>query len=268
MPKILVLNQATLDASYASVMKAAYDTWNTYNHPDVKIIHYYGKYNNVLEPTDKFEYLPNDGECLEIGNDLICGSYDNHFPQNHPTLKAIHDSDSLYTAGNSSYKINDSRGEKFIMALEYCLNNYEFDFIQRISCTSYVDIPKMHSYLSTMSKTKVYNGARNMYNSEYYFIAGHCVLMSRDIVEVLVKNKEKYLSLSYPEDVATGKIILYDSEYTNIDEQMHLHSFTFVDPDNITLCSVPSVYCYKTRNIHPEVFYKLHELLNIQNETK
>jgi hypothetical protein len=262
MPKILILNQATLDPSYSSIIEAAYNTWNNYNHPDVKILHYYGKYDDNLKETDRFKQLPNDRECLEINNDLICGTYDNIFPLDHPTIKLISESDSVHTGEGYSFKINDARGEKFIMALEYCLNNYDFDFIQRISCTSYVDVNKMYEYVSTINKTKVYNGARNMYNSKYYFMAGHCVLMSRDIVELMVKNKKKYLSLSYPEDVATGKIILYDSKYTNIDEQFHLYAFTLTDPNDVTIDERPSIYCYRTNRSHPEVFHKLHKLLN------
>jgi hypothetical protein len=262
MTKIIILNQATLDTKYAPIMEAAYNTWDNYNHSNVKILHYYGKYDNDLKETNRFKQLPNDGECLEIGNDLICGTYDMSFPANHPTLKLISESDSVYISGDYSLKINDARGEKFIMALEYCLNNYEFDFIQRISCTSYIDTNKMYNYVSTIDKTKVYNGARNKYNSEYYFMAGHCVLMSRDIVELMVKNKEKYLSLSYPEDVATGKIILYDSEYTNIDEQFHFHAFTPVNPNNIVIDERPSIYCYRTDTSHPEIFYELHNLIN------
>ena len=110
MTKIIVLNQATLSPDYSSIMEAAYNTWNNYNHPDVKILHYYGKYDTDLNLTDKFEHLPNDGECLELGNDLICGTYDNHFPENHPTLNLVKDSDSLYTMNKVSHKINDSRG--------------------------------------------------------------------------------------------------------------------------------------------------------------
>ena len=68
------------------------------------------------------------------------------------------------------------------MALEYCLKNFEFDYIQRISNTSYVDVEKMQLYLNKFSRSKVYNGARNMYNYQYYFVAGHDVIMSKDVV--------------------------------------------------------------------------------------
>jgi len=264
MSKTIIINQATLDPSYDAINKAAHDTWGTYKHDDVKILHYYGKYNKYLQLTDKFPVLPPEGECLLIDNDLILGTYDTNYPPNHP-IRVGHDNSHIkYTYGGIERKMDDARGEKFIMALEYCLNNFEFDFIQRISCTSYVDVPKMMTYLDTLPKTKVYNGARNMYNYEYYFITGHNVLMSRDTVETLVKHKKEYLALPYPEDLATGRLLIHDLEYTNFSEQVSGDTFVGVSSnlDELKLSDSPSVYLYRTRHAHPEVFYHLHKIIN------
>jgi len=264
MSKVIIINQATLDPSYDAINKAAHDTWGTYNHEDVKILHYYGKYNKYLQLTDKFPVLPSEGECLLIDNDLILGTYDTNYPADHP-IRVGHDNSHIkYTYGGIERKMDDARGEKFIMALEYCLNNFEFDFIQRISCTSYVDVAKMMTYLDTLPKTKVYNGARNMYNYEYYFITGHNVLMSRDTVETLVKYKKEYLALPYPEDLATGRLLIHDLEYTNFSEQVSGDTFVSVSSnlDELKLSDSPSVYLYRTRHAHPEVFYHLHKIIN------
>jgi hypothetical protein len=262
MSKVIIINQATLDPSYDGINQAAHDTWGSYNYKDVKILHYYGKYNKYLQLTDKFPILPSDGKCLVNNNDLIIGTYDTNYPENHPVRIGHDNSPIKYILGGIEYKIDDARGEKFIMALEYCLNNFEFDFIQRISCTSYVDIPKMVNYLNTIPKTKVYNGAKNMYNNEYYFISGHNVLMSKDTVETLVKHKNKYLALPYPEDLATGRLLIHDLEFTNLSEQTPNHTFTVVKPNNLILSSNPSTYLYRTRSSHPKVFYDLHKMIN------
>lgn len=262
MSKIIVINQATLDPAYDAINQAAHDTWGTYKHEDVKILHYYGKYNKYLQLTDKFSTLPPDGECLVIGNDLILGTYDTNYPTDHPVRVGHDNSHIVYAYGGVPRKIDDSRGEKFIMALEYCLNNFEFDFIQRISCTSYVDVPKMVNYINTLSKTKVYSGARNMYNYEYYFITGHNVLMSRDVVQLLVDHKKEYLSIAYPEDLATGRLIIHDLAYTDFSEQDSNDTFTTIDPNNFGVDPNPFVYLYRTRFMHPEVFYGLHKMIN------
>jgi hypothetical protein len=262
MSKIIVINQATLDPSYDAINQAAHNTWGTYKHDDVKILHYYGKYNKYLQLTDKFTTLPADGECLVVDNDLIIGTYDTNYPTDHPVRIGHQTSPIIYAYGGVSRKIDDARGEKFIIALEYCLNNFEFDFIQRISCTSYVDVPKMVNYINTLPKTKVYDGAKNMYNHEYYFITGHNVLMSRDTVEILVKHKNEYLALPYPEDLATGRLLIHDLEFTNFSEQTSNDTFTVVDPNNLTLSPVPATYLYRTRHTHSEVFYDLHKMIN------
>ena len=263
MPKTLILNQTTVNSGYSAIDQAAHDTWGLYKHEDVKIIHYYGKYTHQLIPTDKFSTLPPDGECLMIGDDLIVGTYDTNYPGDHP-VRIGHDVSPIkYTYGGIEHKIDDARGEKFVMALEYCLNNFEFDFIQRISCTSYVDVPKMADYVNTLSKTKVYNGAKNMYNHEYYFISGHNVLMSRDVVQLLVDHKKEYLSIAYPEDLATGRLIIHDLAYTNFSEQTNSDTFTVIeDPTDLKLSPNPSTYLYRTRYFHPEVFYNLHKMIN------
>ena len=262
MSKTIVLNQTTVNPGYSAIDQAAHDTWGSYKHEDVRVIHYYGKYNNQLQPTDKFSTLPSDGECLMIDNDLIIGTYDTNYPENHPVRVGHDNSHIVYAYGGVPRKIDDARGEKFIMALEYCLNNFEFDFIQRISCTSYVDVPKMADHINTLPKTKVYNGAKNMYNHEYYFISGHNVLMSRDVVQLLVDHKEEYLAIAYPEDLATGRLIIHDLAYTDFSEQTSSDTFTVVEHDNLTLSTNPSTYLYRTRYFHPEVFYDLHKMIN------
>ncbi len=262
MSKIIVINQTTLDPSYSAIDKAAHDTWGTYKHEDVKIIHYYGKYDKYLQLTDKFPTLPPDGEYLMIDNDLIIGTYDTNYPVDHPVRVGHDNSPIKYTYGGVEHKIDDSRGEKFVMVLEYCLNNFEFDFIQRISCTSYVDVPKMVNYINTLPKTKVYNGAKNMYNYEYYFITGHNVLMSRDVVQQIVDHKEEYLAIAYPEDLATGRLVIHDLAYTNFSEQNNADTFTVVNPNDFGVDPNPTMYLYRTRHFHPEVFYDLHKMIN------
>jgi hypothetical protein len=120
----------------------------------------------------------------------------------------------------------------------------------------------MVNYINTLPKTKVYDGAKNMYNHEYYFITGHNVLMSRDTVEILVKHKNEYLALPYPEDLATGRLLIHDLEFTNFSEQTSNDTFTVVDPNNLTLSPVPATYLYRTRHTHSEVFYDLHKMIN------
>jgi hypothetical protein len=248
MVKTIILNQGTLHPDYQSVDDLSYTTWGSTKNPNVKVINYYGKYEQNGELTNKFSKLPEDGEVLLYNNTMICGTYDFRYPSSHP-----------------QYIINqDARSEKFIMVLEYCLKNFEFDYIQRISNTSYVDVEKMQLYLNDLPRNKIYNGARNMYNYQYYFVAGHDVIMSRDVVELLVNNKHHYLKSPYPEDLAVGKLLMHDIKYVSFEDQSKdnfVQIFPYdIDIDSIDLEPNPSVWCYRIGK-RPEIFKHIHKLI-------
>lgn len=246
MPKTIVLNQATLHPKYENVDYISYTTWGATKNPDVRVIHYYGKYDSNLEITDRFPTLPKDGEVIMVNdNVMVIGTYDTSYPQSHPRFPIIH----------------DSRNEKFILALEYCLNNFEFDYLQRICNTSYLDIEKMQSFFNTLPKTHIYNGARNLYNYKIPFVAGFNVFMSYDVVKLLVEYKSEYLASSHPEDLAAGKIIIYDTNYTSFDTQSTADTHFFVTietPSTIKISPSPSTYCYRIQH-NIDIFNSLHK---------
>jgi hypothetical protein len=252
MAKTIILNQATLHPDYQGVDNKGKETWGSIINPDVRIIHYYGKYDSNGELTTKFDTLPEDGECLLYDeNTLIIGTYDNNYPSDHPRHSII----------------PDARNEKLILALEYCINNFEFDYLLRICNTTYVDVNKMADYFDALPRTKVYDGARNLYNYETFFVAGHSAYMSHDVVDLLVQHKEDYLASSYPEDLATGQIIIHDLEYTSfdyLDTKYNYHpSHFFVTtetPETISLHSNPSIFCYRIQH-RLDIFDRVHELV-------
>jgi hypothetical protein len=246
--KTIILNQGTLHPDYQDIDDISYTTWGSTKNPDVKVINYYGKYNHHNILTDRFPILPDDGNIILDNQTMVIGTYDTTYPSEHPRYNII----------------PDARNEKFILALEYCLNNLEFDYIQRISTTSYVDVEKMQLYLNKLPRTKIYNGARNMYNYQYYFVSGHDVIMSRDVVELLVNYKDQYLKSQYPEDLAAGKILMHDTEYVNFDDQSNDNFYDGIPYDinvsDIKLSLNPSVWCYRIGR-RPEIFDHIHKLV-------
>ncbi|MCP4456863.1 MAG: hypothetical protein GY816_02370, partial [Cytophagales bacterium] len=195
--KIIILSQMTKDPSYQEIQNFSLRTWMNHNNPNVKIINYYGAFDcngNIFQEFNK-EIRKGQAEFINE-NTLVIGTYDKL---------------------NNSYF--DPRGEKFIIALEYCLKNLEFDFIFRISSTNYIDIQKLSKHLDSLPRQKVYNGCRNMYDHKYKFVSGFHCIMSRDVVEKLVEYKDEYLSLKYPEDLAAGMILIHKLNYVNFEEQ-------------------------------------------------
>ena len=201
MPKTIVLNQSTLHPEYSLVDAACRVTWGMEEHEHVKIFHYYGNVSsngNTIE--DVFSCVPpKEGICIDKFNRLV---------QNITDRIDVSAKD----------KKEDKRGERLIGALEYCLNNFEFDYIYRTTCTSYIDIYKMCDYFNKLEvKEKFYEGTRNMWNYQYLFVTGYHQILSRDVVKVIIEHKDEYLKLKLPEDVAVGALIIDILKYASFE---------------------------------------------------
>lgn len=245
MVKILILNQCTLSPSYKDVEKAMKETWQQIKHPNVTIINYYGSESN------------NNKQC-------------EYFPEGNKMVINVGDEHSTYLDENNTEYTFDSRGEKFILALEYCLKNLDFDYIYRMSCTSYIDVYRMYDFINSLEREKVYSGAFNMYQYKHYFVSGFNVIMSKDVVEQLVNNKEQYLKIKHPEDLATG-ILLFDYlkylEDFNSQNQAPTH---FISSD---VCAHPSiilppstVFNFKFPRNLAYNFNRLHDFLKVNGK--
>jgi hypothetical protein len=196
MAKIIILNQATIFHNYSQIDALSRTTWGLYKHPDVKCIHYYGAYDIDDRPVTGFPYIPAKGEVAMFDDDrMLVGTNDTHGPYFDP------------------------RGEKMMLAYEYCLKHFDFDFILRICNTSYIDIEAMVKYFNSIRKERIYDGTRNLYNNEISFVTGFNSYLSRDTVEKVVEHKQDYLDIKLPEDLALGKLIMHDLKYTNFEDQ-------------------------------------------------
>ena len=220
--KLLILIQGTLHPEYFLLDTASRITWQQYQDDDVQILPYYGCTDldgNYLSPLNRGAIPRNGKFCYdEKFNMLIYGGRD--YVKNFPK--------SGYLNGNFTPDI-DPRSNRWVETLEYCLENLNFDFVYRTCDSYYVDVKKLKLLLlnNFVGKKRIYTGsvfaATEGKPSLYYkpFVAGSNVLLSRDTVEVLVENKEKYLEISNvePEDTATGKLLIEHTNYIDIDQQ-------------------------------------------------
>jgi hypothetical protein len=247
MAKILILNQATVDPSYTIIDYLSRHTWTLNSHPDVRTIHYYGGYDNNDNPISKFPLVPKGETQLIDDNILVCGIND--------------------TLGNYF----DPRGEKMIMAIEYCLKHFEWDFMLRICNTSYIHIPILHRVLSETRKERIYDGTRNLHNNEISFVTGFNSYMSRDTAEVLIQNKHLYLESKYLEDLALGDVIFHQLKYTSFEDQPHHHTHVWAFEDNFQpdhWIQNTDVFNYRFRSHTPEKLIKFHEHIMNKYDTK
>lgn len=232
--RCIILNQCSIHPNYNDIIKAARSTWFR-NVPDnVIVLNYYGSSTGT---DGKISVKPNGDMIINI-----------------PDLRKEYE-DGVF----------DSRAEKFILALEYVNNNFDFDYVYRISCTSYINIDKMLRFLDNIRDNKIYCGCNNLYDYKISFNSGFHVMMSKDIVDSAVKNKEVFLKNKYlPEDVAFGKLIVHDLrllDSENLDTQpMYVSHVNYrgVHANEVKKQQYP-VFNYRLAPHLVDAWYKLHE---------
>ena len=83
---------------------------------------------------------------------------------------------------------------KTLLAMEQVDKEYDYDFIVRTNLSTFWDLPKLSVRLDTLPKTKCLAGTpvdfKDPEGNAYNYVAGFDLVMSRDIVKLLVENKQ------------------------------------------------------------------------------
>lgn len=169
MKKIIVLVLTYDDGGgYSDMDNIVRKTWGTQDNDNVKIYYYYAK-------------LLGDSEY-------------------------IIDGDKIYCNGNESLS---TIGEKTIKALKYLINE-DFDYLVRPNSSSFIHIPNLIKYLNDKPTERFYSGQPIPYHTNQfsmYFASGSSYILSKDLVEYVVKNSDKWNHL-YQDDVSIGELII------------------------------------------------------------
>lgn len=98
-------------------------------------------------------------------------------------------------------------GAKTVEAFEWAVNNKQFDYLARPNASCYVRKQKLVDYAQALPEEKLYLGliTASCYNIDYIWGGGQYIL-SRDVVELIVKNKEKW-NHNYTEDVSIADLL-------------------------------------------------------------
>lgn len=170
--KVLVMVLAADVQGYDALIRAIRSTWGEDASDDFKIVYYYGYRDGHPKPE------PN--KILRIGDDIICGCEENMHSICHKTL----------------------------MAYEYVLSKFEFDYTFRCCCGSYVARDELMKFIEDKPSERFYCGIIG--HDDPPFASGSGYFLSRDLVGEVVKNKEKILGYPYPgyqDDVAIGRFM-------------------------------------------------------------
>jgi hypothetical protein len=97
-------------------------------------------------------------------------------------------------------------GLKTIIAFRHVLENYEFDYLFRTNTSSYVDVPKLKSFLEGKPAKNLYAGVIGKVFGNLEFASGAGILLSRDVVERICE-KENDWKHGLVDDVAIGDLV-------------------------------------------------------------
>lgn len=95
--------------------------------------------------------------------------------------------------------------QKTLLVFELIYNNFDFDFIYRTNSSSYVDINLLYEHLETIKPENFYSGVTARC-SGIDFCSGCGYFLSRDLVKLIVENKEK-CDINMIDDKSIGQFL-------------------------------------------------------------
>lgn len=245
--KVLIINQSTYHPGYSAIDLACKNTWGKTDSNDVKIINYYGNMDSIDGSISCNRPVFSKTPGI-YGNDLIVNTYD------------------LYvTPGGVDH--TDFRPEKQILAMEHCVNNFEFEFLYKTNCVSYIDINNLLKYINGLANYKTYTGSVWEENGPNPgFCSGNNVIMSRDVVEVAVKHKDDYLRMhnkyktNKAEDVMMGSLLVLHLDYLNkLKRNIEAEQYDLRHRKFDEVYNKNNIFNYLVFKDQSNLLYKIHE---------
>lgn len=118
--------------------------------------------------------------------------------------------DTLYVEVDSTTK---NLGYKFLLGIEWCLKNIDFDYIFHTNTSSYVNIPVLEEFITNNYSDEefLYSGipmVRDYKNSNDFinFMSGAGIIMNKKTLELILSKKDNWDHNEW-NDVALGKLL-------------------------------------------------------------
>ncbi len=152
---------------------------------------YYEKMKNILIPYLKY-----------IKNIL---NFNFYFYCYNPNIKSKFEikENILYIKGKETYIPGIL--QKTIDAFEILNNIEEYDYIVRTNISSIVDFKLLYNYLETNKYE--YSGSKIWRSNKIKYISGTCIILNKDVVNKIIKNKNKIINYNLIDDMSIGKFL-------------------------------------------------------------
>jgi hypothetical protein len=259
MAKVILLNQCVVDPSYDEITQLQHELCLSKAPDNILVINYYGGLDINKNKYPQFIDKP----------------FNQLFQENGIWTLILECQDSV-----DHDKKFDPRGEKQLLAFEYCLNNIEFDFIFRINCTGYVNFKNLNGYIDKLPYTSpIYTGLQTAWSvvegdlsTMFYFVVSGCCLISKDLVQLTSDNRDKYLELTSKgtsvdsfEDVCLGRLFNWELNLstTKFESQPPFTKWlNYKDEweDINTVISNPEIIVYRFNKEGIDKFKKIYNL--------
>ena len=182
--------------------------------------------------------------------------------------------DTLFVKTDTSTK---NLGLKLLLALDWCTNNVEYDFIFRTNTSSFVNTMELENFIlaNLIEKEYVYCGIpliRDYKDSDkkINFLSGAGIILNKKTVQLILKNKEQWDHSEW-EDVSLGKLLGENNiPFTSGKRQDIENNFynNVIDKTNYHYrCRLDNHYGYP-RFLESVVFSDLNKILNKKDLNK
>ena len=135
------------------------------------------------------------------------------------------DDDTLHINGTES--IIPGCLDKTIRALQYCSQNYDYDFIVRTNLSSLWNLSLLKVYLRKCPKQQFISSRLEFYYHENFtYPSGSSIIMSKDITKFVIDNRNNF-DFSLTNDISFGKF------FTKYQIQMRFaRRYDFIEKEN------------------------------------
>lgn len=166
---------------------------------------------------------------------------------------------------NDCFESRSTILDKTLAFFDYCLRNEDFDFLVRPNCGSYLNMPELLKHIEGLPETGVYSGVTSTDTSLPIYNSGSCFVLSKDVVRLLVDNKEKIRMSGTPgfvmDDVSIGECLSLLGILPG--KQILRHDATFEELKNFDYADMKHQYYFR-HSIDPRCFRLVHEKIGLK----
>jgi len=248
--------------NYADMVKACRQTWATNDLEEVKVYYIYGHRDGISFPENSSKIKTQE---IYWTNGTAGDGFDPVIVEEKRKPFAIDDciySDTPEGRGNLYYKTLDG--------FQWLLENENFDYILRVNCGSYIDLPLMLKIVKEIGiKDNVYAGVNGSYPNSHNkhqpsvinFASGAAFLVSKNLIENIVKNRNSIDHVRSPYASRTiGDDVTFAHHFINFcgAKLTSLPRRDVWEVDMVDEQVKNQMHCYFRHTINPDIIYAVH----------